>query len=312
MRRRDRLRCLIGLLALLATWGWRPAPAGALAAPAAPPQPGPRASPAAPAPTRTARFAPTGPLLADIGFRPPTDGLQFANRPGEPDTLTIEDARFLFGDERVCVERTPDSGCIPDPRAERWVAEMNRTLSVGLCEGFATLSQLLFLGQIDAQALEPGAQVAADLRPNDREVIGRIGAYAATQFLEPVASTTAATRRLAPAQILDLLISQLQPGADPPTLGIYMAGAGGHTLLPFAVEERGRGLFRVWVYDTNWPGSAKYLEIDRGQNTWRYAMGALSPRHDPSPWLGDSTTFSMDLTPASLRRGPFRCPFCDL
>lgn len=275
----------------------------------------PQADRAASAPARLpiGQFAPTGPLVADLGFRPAPHGFSFqnyaSNFPEEPGTLTVAAARRLFGDG-VCAAVLEDGSCIPSPLAEQWLYQMNTFLNSGRCEGLAALSQALFLRRLTPEQLEPGVRRAYDLQRSDPDVSEMVSLYAVTQFLEPVASTTAASRSMTPAEILDALVAGLQPGADPPTLGMYNPNLGGHAVTPFAVEDAGAGLFRVWVYDNNFPGSAKYLEIDRVANTWRYSMAALNPSHDPEPWTGDAQSFSLDLTPASARSGQFVCPFC--
>jgi hypothetical protein len=267
----------------------------------------------APARITFGEFAPAGPLVADLGFRPAPDGFSFqnyaSNFPEEPGTLTVASARQLFGDA-VCAAVLYDGSCVPSPLAEQWLAQMNTFLNSGRCEGLAALSQALFLERLELEQLEPSAASAYDLSRQDPQVSEMVSAYAVTQFLEPVASATAASRSKTPAEILDALVDGLQPGADPPTLGLYDPEFGGHAVTPFAIEDRGGGVFRVWVYDNNFPGSAKYVEIDRAANTWRYSMAALNPNHDPAPWAGDAQSFTLDLTPASVREAQLVCPFC--
>lgn len=258
-------------------------------------------------------FRPTGPLVADLGFRPAPDGFSFQNYassfPAEPPTLTIAGARRLFGDA-VCAAVQADGSCVPSPLAEQWLQQMNTFLNTGRCEGLAALSQAIFLQRATPDQIDPAASVTYDLRRENPAVSELVSVFAVTQFLEPVVSATAATRSRTPAELLDVLIATLRPGADAPTLGIYDPRVGGHAVTPFAVEDAGGGLFRVWVYDNNFPGSAKYVEIDRNANTWRYAAAALNPARDPAPWSGDATSHTLDLTPASARAGQLVCPFC--
>lgn len=264
---------------------------------------------------RTGRtgFAPSGPLVADLGFRPAPDGFSFqnyaSNFPSDPATLTIAGARTLFGDA-VCAAVQLDGTCIASPLAEQWLAQMNLFLNTGRCEGLAALSQAIFLRRTTPAQLDPAAGATFELHRDSPAVSELVSAYAVTQFLEPVASTTAASRSRTPAELLNELIATLQPGGDPPTLGMYEPSVGGHAVTPFAVEDTGNNLFRVWVYDNNFPGAAKYVEIDSAANTWRYAAAALNPSHDPAPWQGDANSHTLDLTPASARTAQLVCPFC--
>jgi hypothetical protein len=259
-------------------------------------------------------FAPTGAIVADSGFRPTPDGFSFANYgssyPSEPATFTVEGARFILGDEAVCAGFDADDVCVPSPLAAQWIAQMNSLLNGGRGEGFAALSQQIFLRQLAASDLEDGMQTPFDLPRDSREVAEYISAYAITQFLDPVAATTRARQGDTPAEILDALIATLAPNEDLPTLGIYQAGAGGHALVPFAVEDVGNGLFRVWVYDPNAPGAAGFVVIDRDTNTWTYAMARNGAGENRAVWGGDATTHTIDLTPAWTRELPLACPFC--
>lgn len=303
----------LALAALLAVvFVFAPRPADAPIPAALPPDPAERSA-AAPAQLWHTTFQPSGPLVADLGFRPAPDGFSFqnyaSNFPADPGTLTIAGARRLFGDA-VCAAIQPDGACVPSPLAEQWLAQMNTFLNTGRCEGLAALSQAIFLQRAAPAQLDPAAATTYDLHRDSQTVSELVSVYAVTQFLEPVASATAASRADAPSAILDELIAGMQPGADPPTLGLYSPAVGGHAVTPFAVEDAGGGLFRVWVYDNNFPGAAKYLEIDRAADTWRYAAAALNPSQDPAPWFGDAQSHTLDLTPASVRAGPLVCPFC--
>jgi len=83
---------------------------------------------------------------------------------------------------------------------------------------------------------------------------------------------------------------------------------GGHAITPYAVEDVGNGKFWVHVYDNNYPGAGKYVEIDTTTNTWKYAGAAINPGEDAAPWGGGVGT--LDLTSLAVRQQPLRCPFC--
>jgi hypothetical protein len=245
-------------------------------------------------------------VLADTGFRSDPNGFSFENWGGDQypqGKLTIEDARCLFGD-RIC-ERIKGGQCIPTPAAKLWVQEMNKGMEGGHCEGFAALSAAMFVGRDDPQWY--GGSTAFALKPTDEGLLRRISAYFVTQALEPVSSMTEQTRSLSLREIVETLRQAMSSGEESYTLGIY-GEAGGHAITPYTIEDKGDGVYWIYVYDNNYPGAEKYVEVDTENDVWQYAGAALNPSEDPSPWEGSSG--AMDLTPLSIRQEPLLCPFC--
>ena len=78
-------------------------------------------------------------------------------------------------------------------------------------------------------------------------------------------------------------------------------------MLPYAadVDDEGRGV--IYVYDPNWPGEQRYIEVDTQANRWRFSYFAADQSNDPEAWTGGSGL--MDLTPLSVREAPFPEPF---
>ncbi len=248
-----------------------------------------------------------GKVAADTEFRPKPHGFQFQNWGGGENPqgdLTADDARCLFGDQ-VCA-RVKDGKCEPTPAAKTWIAAMNKSMAGGHCEGMAALSTAFFAGAENAQ--DYGASTAFDLDASNEQVMRAISTYFVTQGIEPVASKTARTQDLSLKEIVDTLTKAMKTPNEIYTLGIYGAN-GGHAITPFAVEDLGKGTYRIYVYDNNYPGAGNYVEVDLNADTWSYAGAALNPSEKASPWTGNSG--SMDLTRLDWRYEPLICPFCD-
>src|SRR5436190_2335924 len=129
---------------------------------AAPAKADPR-SVAAPDPT-LAGYTPKGPLVADDGFRPQTDGFAFPNYGAgsvqpEPVNLGAADMRKLFGDG-VCLDASSGK-CDLIPEAQQWMDQVNKSIDGGHCFGFSVLSELLWLKQ--QNPTDYGAATAAQL-----------------------------------------------------------------------------------------------------------------------------------------------------
>lgn len=245
-------------------------------------------------------------VLVDSGFRPSPNGFAFANWGGEEHPiaeLTPDDAAYLFG-EQACA-RFENESCVPTPGARLWLQEMNKSKEGGHCEGMAVLSAAFFTRHEDVS--EYGASEAQALKPDDEILMRTISAYYSTQALEPVQSVTNATKEYSLQEIVDGLVAALKSGEDYPTLGIYDT-AGGHAVTPYKIERTGNARYRIYIYDNNYPGEEKYIDVDAGANSWIYDGAALNPSEPANPWKGGAG--AMDFTLVSTRFEPLQCPFC--
>lgn len=248
----------------------------------------------------------TGAVLADSGFRPKPGGFGFENWGGDEyphSDLTADDAMLLFG-ERVCA-RWDGAVCVPTPATRAWLAEMNEMMKGGHCEGMAALSAAFHVKE--EKPAEYGGKLPFELSPKEEALMSTISAYFATQALEPVQSKTAMTREWPLQKIVDTIVASLKSGKDYPTLGIY-GEDGGHAITPYLVEQRAPGDYRIYVYDNNYPGAEKFVDVNVAQDHWMYAGAALNPSEDASPWEGGAG--GMDVTLLSTRYEPLACPFC--
>jgi hypothetical protein len=102
----------------------------------------------------------------------------------------------------------------------------------------------------------------------------------------------------------------MKEGKDLMTIGIYARAGGGHAMTPYAIADKGDGVYWILVYDNNYPGVERHLIVDTNKNTWLYDLATTKPGEPTQPWEGDAETFSLDLTPLSARDGIYVCPWC--
>src|SRR5581483_6175457 len=132
---------------------------------------------AAPDPT-LAGYTPKGPLVADDGFRPQTDGFPFPNYGAgsvqpEPVNLDAGDVRKLFGDS-VCLDASTGK-CDLIPEAVQWMDQVNKSIAGGHCYGFSVLSELLW--QKVQNATDFGAPATAQLTLPNNDALQHALAY---------------------------------------------------------------------------------------------------------------------------------------
>jgi len=244
----------------------------------------------------------------DLGFRPKPDGFGFENYgTGAPVTnLTAADMKRLFGGA-ACVSPTAAT-CVLTPPAAEWMDRQNAGMGGGHCEGMAALSLLFYTGK---QSVTDFGSVSAthDLSLSGNEKLQREIAYwFVTQATEPTAGGE--IRTLTPVEVVDKLQEGLAKGAPETfTMGIYQRGPkAGHAITPYKVDLTASPI-KVFVYDNNFPGEERVLEVDKDKNTWRY-FASTSPSVPGSEYEGDATTKTLTLTPTSNRLKPQDCPFC--
>jgi hypothetical protein len=252
-----------------------------------------------------------GAMVADLGFRPAANGFKFENYGAAEGltNLTPDDLRRMFGDQ-VCAS-TADNGCILTPPAEQWMVNTNEAMGGGHCEGFAALS-LVFYTQKESPT-RFGGDKTYDLDIAGNQALQReIAYFFATQATLPTQQSE--VKGKTPNEILDMLTEAFKTGSqggDTYTMGIYQPGfKGGHAITPYAVQDKGNGVFSVMVYDNNYPGLERSVEIDRNANTWVYTA-STNPNEPASEYKGDADTQTLTITPTSPRLEKQVCNFCD-
>jgi hypothetical protein len=193
--------------------------------------------------------------LADAPFRPGPNGFGFKNYGdflsdnSAPTNLTAPDISTMFGDG-VCADARLRR-CDLTPEAQAWLDSTNQEMSGGHCFGFSIAAELLWQGKANVTTF--GAPNTPGLNILQNEALQRLIAYNwATQLLGSEQSQRVTGT---PNQILAKLRQVLTP--NPPetyTVTIWKSdGTGGHAVTPYALENDGGGMFKVLIYDNNWP-----------------------------------------------------------
>lgn len=279
-------------------------------------RPSPSASASSPTPQASVTpEAPGKPENADLGFRSNPNGFKFENGSSKPydpkvpgtDYLTIKGMQKMFGDEHVCTGHTSGANCVPTPEAKKWHDKINSGMNNGQCEGLAVLALSVFKGIDQPSLLEAGKSTTFDLDYGSA-VRETVGLYYAYQFTDQVVRGTV---KGTPTEVLSKLTTYLKNNQkDPVTLGFY-GETGGHATTPYAIEDKGNGIFHIKMYDNNWPNQERYIEVDTKANAWIYNFAALNPTEAANAWKGDASTFSLEFTPLSTRLQKAVCPYCN-
>ena len=234
---------------------------------------------------------------SSLGFDVDRHGWTFENyAASEFGRFGVADAVALFGDAAVCVE--DKGGCTPTPAAAEWIDMVASSMEYGMCEGMTVASVDRFL---------VGADPETGLLALNGNIERQLARLFAIQFLDDVIIATERWRDRSVAEIVtELQTSLADPSAEQYTLGVY-SKVGGHSVLPYAVDLDAAGRGVVYVYDPNWPGEERYIEVDTRANRWRFSYFSSDQVDDPEAWMGGSEL--MDLTPLSVREAPFAEPF---
>ena len=236
---------------------------------------------------------PTGTIIADSGFRPFPNGFSFVNygttlgtnqalfgqpspltdpsKPAIANGLTAASMRRVFGDG-VCLGGN-GSNCTLTESAKVVMKTANAWAAVGHCFGFATLANALYTGRLSPGEVRGGAVNAlTTLNDATQQAIMRafIAQYYSAFGIRPASMADAVNR----------LRSSLTPGHIPYTMLVYGA-PGGHAMVPYAVLDRGNGLFDIAVYDPNLPNQARAVHVDTNANSWNFTS---SPGLTASTW----------------------------
>lgn len=247
--------------------------------------------------------------VADTGFRPEENGFGFENYGNDigPQNLTVEEMQRMFGDQ-VCTEFGAET-CVLTPSARRWMEENNDAMDGGHCEGMATLSLLFYNNQ--ASPADFGSNNVNALTLDDNELLQREIAYWwATQSTYTVRENLITGT---PTEILQVLEDAYLNGnsTETYTIGIYQEDmSGGHAITPYAIEPQDGDVVWVMVYDNNYPGEERHLEINTAEDTWQYEA-ATNPQEESELYTGDASTETLDLTPNSVRTQVQLCDFCE-
>lgn len=263
-----------------------------------------------------------GEIVASIGFDPKVHGFGFRNFGANPDydeDLTADDMIRMFGADNVCIEGSSARDCVLYETAERWIEESLEKMNNGHCDGFSVSSLRMFVGRPFKGRKTPadfqqGAKSLFDLRKTQL-TSNYVSYYQTLTFLRETYEFRARTFPLKPSEITALIAASMESKKEFFTLEVWMKEQGrytrGHSVVPIAVEDMGDEVYRIHVYDNNFPGQTKYVVVDAGKETWRYHT-ANNPAETARDYFGNATTRTLGLKRLSDRsRRRFECPFCD-
>jgi alpha-tubulin suppressor-like RCC1 family protein/uncharacterized protein YjdB len=227
------------------------------------------------------------------------NGWSFPNYPSSefPDTDFNEaDLVSMFGSgEEICVGgvATP---CKLTAEASAWARMVNQSRASGHCEGLVAIASTRFNNKETPDTVK---------LPTQDETLHAIMRAFATQFLPEVQDSITLWLNKSLEEKVDELKTSFATGKLNYTLGVYTDG-GGHAVLPYAIEYPTPTTPRILLYDSNWPGKNRYVDVDLTAKTWRFSFSSEDPEADTAAWTGGPQ--DMDLTPLSAREGT--CPFC--
>ena len=272
--------------------------------------------------TSTAKPAGEGEILVSIGFNPKIHGFGFRNFGENTDfdeDLTEDDLIRMFGAENVCIEGSKPSDCVLYETAERWAEEATEKMNGGHCDGFSVASLRMFVGRPFKGRKKPadfqrGAVNLFDLQKTQLTT-NYVSYYQTLTFLKETYTFRAPTFKKKPSEILLMIGEAMESKKEYYTLEVWMQENGkytrGHSIVPIAIEDMGANIYRIHVYDNNYPGQTKYVTVNAKTEAWRYHT-ANNPAETARDYYGNASTHTLALKRLSDRsRARFECPFCD-
>ncbi|HQZ96878.1 MAG TPA: hypothetical protein PLP21_11215 [Pyrinomonadaceae bacterium] len=264
-----------------------------------------------------------GEIIASIGFDPKIHGFGFRNFGKNPDfdeDLTEDDLIRIFGAENVCIEGSTSNDCVLYETADRWIEETIEKMNGGHCDGFSVSSLRMFVGRPFKGRKKPsdfqrGAVNLFDLK-KDQLTSNYVSFYQTLTFLKETYLWRTPTFKKKPSEILQMIEDSMETKKELYTLEVWMKEAGkytrGHSILPIAIEEMDdEGIYRIHVYDNNYPGQTKYVTINTKTETWRYHT-ANNPAETARDYVGNAASNTLALKRLSDRaKARYECPFCD-
>ena len=281
--------------------------------------------------------APQGTVIADSGFRPYPHGFPIPNWGtsedfidsqivyGVPERLTLQEARQ--GDfvppsslNSLSLRRTFGDGVCRDPKTinprtgscelifgAELLAEMVETAALGgHCFGMAASAAALYNGQLPANQVGASGLGINAANPMRQPAVQSITRLFGTQLFSPAIQSAAATSGT-PTDVVNTLIREL-PGGTVPYILTLMNSEGGHGITPFAVLDRGQGVYDIAVYDNNYPMRARAVTVNTNDNSFAY-NSAVNPSAPGLEW-STATDSVLALVPVAETLETQPCPVC--
>lgn len=265
---------------------------------------------------RNAQGTAFDPMIHGYGFQ------NYGAHPGGNDDLSPADAFDLFGPQVCQNSGATRANCQLSAAGTQWVKGQLAGMSGGHCEGMAVTAQrffeqLSFNGKIAPADFQTGRANVYDLAFPEQNVENYIASYFVRQTFSEVSTEAWQSRNtMTPGQIVDKLIEEFNKTPSVGyALGFYKPDySGGHAVTPYAIERVGSSqVYRIAVYDNNFPGQKRYVTVDKATNKWHY-VAAADPSRPASLYEGDANTKTLEINRISLRDMPtgqyFACAFC--
>lgn len=176
----------------------------------------------------------------------------------------------------------------------------------GHCLGIAAAAAALYNGQLPANQVGASGLGINAANPMDDRAIQTITRLFGTQYLNPDMLGLVKIGQ-SPTEVVQTLIKTLPSGQVPFVLTLYGTG-GGHGITPYAVLDRGNGLYDIAVYDNNYPFRALTLTIDTVANTFVYTS-ATNPNSPNYTW-STANDSAIALIPLDDILAVQPCPVC--
>ena len=240
-----------------------------------------------------------------IDFQLNRDAYSFPN--GFFPDYTQGDMVLMFGADNTCAaSNSSGTICRLKFNAIRWHASISYKLLRGLgghCDGMTTSALRFFTGLDEPSDFQSSAQSTYELGLNNAR--SNISWHHVLQYAPNIQQ-----RRilLSPNEALQQIYQALQQGELQLINLAFMndAGTGGHSVLPYAIEDAGNGTWRVMVYDNNSPNdNNRFFLFDTNANT--YSTNLVGPM---GSWTGSATDRRIAVTPLTVFLQRPECPWC--
>jgi hypothetical protein len=281
--------------------------------------------------------APQGTVVADSGFRPYPHGFPLPNWGtardfatnalvyGVPTRVTLDE---LNSDEypapaplnSLALRRSLGDGVCRDARAiNPRTGECDLILGAGLlaqmiessgqgghCFGLAAAAAALYNGQLPANQVGASGLGINAANPMGDRAIQTITRLFGAQYLVPDLLPTAIAGQ-SPTQLVETLKETLPSGTVPFILTLF-GEVGGHGITPYAVLDRGNGLYDIAVYDNNFPFRALAVTVDTNTDSFVYTS-AVNPNSPSYTWSTENGS-TIALVELDDVLGQQQCPVC--
>ena len=253
-------------------------------------------------------WQPKGNVVVETDFRPYASGFGFPNYGGSPSNTNnsvfgapldpvnanAKSLRDMVGPQ-VCREGNKTGKCRLTIRAAKWLNAANEASDGGHCFGLATTASMIAEGYVKAESFQRGVVQTYNLGLTNK-LSRTISANFARQFTSAYTATS-------PSKVVEQLQTGLGSSGAPFVL-VITGAEGGHAITPYALLDRGQGIFDIAVYDNNYPGTPRAVHVDTNTNTWEYSV-MTRPGEPEMIW-----SEQIGLTPVKKLAAQQKCPFC--